>query len=116
MVSSSPDDPVLTLTESVETLRDLWERTSFELEMRQCDPECVRQEREGLSTARSPPYKISFDTEAIPPSNSLGRQVCTLLAISHADAKFNGENERVNYASIYKRITKFFRNYQMKEV
>lgn len=42
-------------------LRDTWEETSFRLEYRQTNPECVIQEKNGLSQRKSPPFHINFD-------------------------------------------------------
>jgi phosphoribosylformylglycinamidine synthase len=41
-------------------LRDLWEATSFRLELEQADPECVVAERDALRDRSSPPYQLSF--------------------------------------------------------
>ena len=53
------------LIDCVETsrLRDVWESTSFALELLQCDEECVRAEREWLLECDSTPrYEVTFDT------------------------------------------------------
>ncbi|XP_071786340.1 phosphoribosylformylglycinamidine synthase-like isoform X2 [Asterias amurensis] len=49
------------LTEKMTFLRDIWEETSFRLENYQTNPECVAEEREGLSKRIAPPYKLTFD-------------------------------------------------------
>ena len=41
-------------------LRDIWEETSFQLEMFQTNPECVKQETESLRRRTHPPYKLTF--------------------------------------------------------
>ncbi len=41
-------------------LRNTWEATSFQLERRQTNPECVDQEEEGLVTRSAPPYQLTF--------------------------------------------------------
>jgi len=41
-------------------LHDLWEATSFQLEMRQRNPKCVKQEEEGLKHRKVPDWKLSF--------------------------------------------------------
>lgn len=40
--------------------RDVWEATSFHLEKRQRNPECVAQEEEGLKHRKAPEWKLSF--------------------------------------------------------
>ncbi|WAQ99413.1 PUR4-like protein [Mya arenaria] len=46
-------------------LRDVWEETSFQLELRQANPICVNQEREGLKVRQAPPYRLTFDPDII---------------------------------------------------
>ncbi len=41
-------------------LRDLWEATSFRLELEQADRSCVEAEREGLRHRTAPPYALGF--------------------------------------------------------
>ena len=47
-------------------LRDTWEATSFQLERRQTNPECVIQEESGLATRKAPPYTLSFTPTPTP--------------------------------------------------
>ena len=54
-----------TLDEPLTALRDEWEATSFALERRQCAPECVQQELEGLQERVAPPYAATFPTPEI---------------------------------------------------
>ncbi|CAN8032607.1 unnamed protein product [Ixodes persulcatus] len=44
-------------------LRDVWEETSYQLELRQCDPECAAEERQGLLKRTAPPYKVTFSLD-----------------------------------------------------
>ena len=53
------------LQESMVTLHDLWEATSFQLERRQANPECVQQEEHGMKERLSPPYSVTFDLEQV---------------------------------------------------
>ena len=46
---------------SCHELRDVWEATSFELEKRQTDLECVKQEQSGLAHRTTPQWKLSFE-------------------------------------------------------
>ena len=48
------------IDEKTSVLRDLWEATSFQLEKRQRNPECVVQEEEGLKSRKSPEWKLTY--------------------------------------------------------
>ena len=48
------------IEEKMTVLRDIWEATSFQLEKRQRNPECVVQEEEGLKHRQAPDWKLSF--------------------------------------------------------
>jgi len=48
-------------------LRDLWEETSFRLELEQANPECVAAERDGLRRRTTPPYHLSFTPQPTAP-------------------------------------------------
>lgn len=50
----------------VALLRDAWEETSYQLELRQCDGACAAEEREGLLRRTVPPYKLTYNPD-IPP-------------------------------------------------
>jgi phosphoribosylformylglycinamidine synthase len=41
-------------------LRDVWEATSFQLEKRQRNPDCVVQEETGLKSRQTPQWKLTF--------------------------------------------------------
>jgi phosphoribosylformylglycinamidine synthase len=47
-------------------LRDLWEATSFRLELEQAEPDCVAAERDGLRHRTAPAYRLSFNPEPTP--------------------------------------------------
>jgi phosphoribosylformylglycinamidine synthase len=51
------------LSEEMELLRDLWEETSYQVELLQANPECVEQERSGLGSRPGPEYRVSFEVE-----------------------------------------------------
>lgn len=53
------------VSESMTSLRDIWEETSFQLERFQTNPTCVTQERDGLAHRKQPPYKLTFDPEEV---------------------------------------------------
>eukprot|EP01035_Chromulina_nebulosa_P023482 gene23482-30441_t len=49
------------LDRSMCALRDIYESTSFSLELLQCNHQCVAQERDGLKYREGPAYKLTFD-------------------------------------------------------
>ena len=51
----------MVVEDHVDVLRGLWEETSFQLEMHQCNPQCVEQEKSSLSNRTTPKYNLSFD-------------------------------------------------------
>mmetsp|Transcript_1954 Transcript_1954/g.2633 ORF Transcript_1954/g.2633 Transcript_1954/m.2633 type:complete len:1318 (-) Transcript_1954:1092-5045(-) len=51
------------IDEKTSVLRDLWEATSFQLEKRQRNPECVAQEEAGLKSRKSPEWKLTYSPE-----------------------------------------------------
>lgn len=57
----------LILEESLNNLRDIWEATSFELELRETNNECV-EEKLGLLKRGRPAYTISFDMSNLRPT------------------------------------------------
>jgi phosphoribosylformylglycinamidine synthase len=48
------------IDEKMTVLRDLWEETSFQLEHRQRNPECVAQEEVGLKLRKAPEWKLTY--------------------------------------------------------
>mmetsp|Transcript_25511 Transcript_25511/g.48295 ORF Transcript_25511/g.48295 Transcript_25511/m.48295 type:complete len:818 (+) Transcript_25511:1-2454(+) len=51
------------VNEKMTVLRDLWEETSFRLEHRQRNPECVIQEETGLKSRKAPEWKLTYTPE-----------------------------------------------------
>ena len=49
-------------------LRDTWEATSFALERRQANPDCVAAEEAGLRARRRPPWRLGFEPAATDPA------------------------------------------------
>jgi len=49
------------IDDKTSSLRDVWEATSFQLEKRQRNPECVAQEEEGLKHRKAPKWKLSYE-------------------------------------------------------
>jgi phosphoribosylformylglycinamidine synthase len=56
------------LAGDVRELRDVWESTSFQLERRQADPDCVESEERGLRHRRTPSWRLTFDPEPTVPA------------------------------------------------
>jgi phosphoribosylformylglycinamidine synthase len=48
------------IDEKMTYLRDVWEATSFQLEKRQRNPECVAQEEEGLKHRKAPQWQLTY--------------------------------------------------------
>lgn len=81
------------LQESLNSLRDLWEATSFELELRQTNNDCVRAEKQGLSRRRTPEYSISFDMSNLQPCISF-RSGGPRVAVVREEG-INGDREMI---------------------
>lgn len=56
----------IVLEESMTELRDVWESTSFALEMRQCEHTCTYEEKHGLAHRRGIPYTLTYDVMSTP--------------------------------------------------
>ncbi len=56
----------------VRELRDLWEETSYRIELLQVNPDCARQERRSLKCRRAPAYSLSFTPRATAPDRLAG--------------------------------------------
>ena len=54
------------LKDNMTHLRDIWEATSFELEKLQRNPECVKQEQEGLKDRHTPMWKLTYTPQETP--------------------------------------------------
>jgi len=54
--------------QSMTTLRDMWEETSFRLDKQQANPKCVEEERTSLAARQAPSYHISFTPRVTPAS------------------------------------------------
>lgn len=69
--SASPGDSIkisvgsasACVDEKTTVLRDLWEATSFQLEKRQRNPDCVVQEEAGLKLRKAPEWKLTYSPE-----------------------------------------------------
>lgn len=54
------------LDEDMRLLRQWWEETSYQLELRQVNPDCAREEREASFDRKGPRYHLSFTPEPSP--------------------------------------------------
>jgi phosphoribosylformylglycinamidine synthase len=79
------------LTADMRDLRDLWEATSFRLELEQADPDCVAAERDGLKKRTAPPYALSFVPQPTSPA-ILNRAQKIPIAILREEGS-NGDRE-----------------------
>lgn len=75
-------------------LRDVWEATSFELEKKQCNPDCVAQEQRSLRTRATPAWKLTYD--ALPtPERQLSTRGQHRIAVLREEGS-NGEREMMS--------------------
>ena len=65
-------DGAVVLEGDVRELRDLWEETSYRIELLQANPDCARQERRSLKRRRAPAYALSFTPRATAPDRLAG--------------------------------------------
>ena len=65
-------DGNVVLEGDVRELRDLWEETSYRIEMLQADRDCARRERQSLKRRRAPGYALSFTPRATAPDRLTG--------------------------------------------
>ena len=80
--------------EAMTSLRDLWEETSFRLERRQRNPECVRQEEEGLKSRRAPEWKLTYSPEPTAAS-VMGSETKHKVAVIRQEGS-NGDREMLS--------------------
>eukprot|EP00540_Astrosyne_radiata_P000642 CAMPEP_0116830446 /NCGR_PEP_ID=MMETSP0418-20121206/4766_1 /TAXON_ID=1158023 /ORGANISM="Astrosyne radiata, Strain 13vi08-1A" /LENGTH=562 /DNA_ID=CAMNT_0004459547 /DNA_START=75 /DNA_END=1764 /DNA_ORIENTATION=+ len=74
-------------------LRNVWESTGFELEKRQRNPECVRQEQEGLASRKAPAWKLTYTPQSTPPEILSNRK--HKVAILRQEGS-NGDREMIS--------------------
>lgn len=75
-------------------LRDVWEATSFELEKKQCNPECVAQEQASLRTRAGPSWQVGFEV-APTPARQLSTRHLHRVAVIREEGS-NGEREMLS--------------------
>ena len=63
---------MVVLNSDLLSLYRTWEETSYRLELRQANPDCVRREFESLGSRKTPGYRLTFDPHKSPsPSKQL---------------------------------------------
>ncbi|MCX7913653.1 MAG: phosphoribosylformylglycinamidine synthase [Thermodesulfovibrionales bacterium] len=62
----SKDSYISVLDEDMRLLRQIWEETSFNIEMLQANPECAKEERRNIYGRKGPTYQLSFVPEETP--------------------------------------------------
>ena len=82
------------INEKVSVLRDLWEATSFQLERRQRNPECVAQEESGLKNRKIPQWNLTYTPEATNKS-ILNDEIKYKVAIIRQEGS-NGDREMIS--------------------
>lgn len=82
------------IDEKMTTLRDLWEETSFQLEKRQRNPECVVQEEANLKTRKAPEWKLSY-TPALTDKAIMDSKTKHKVAIIRQEGS-NGDREMIS--------------------
>jgi len=60
-IKISVGDGAPCINDKTTVLRDVWEATSFQLEKRQRNPECVVQEEAGLKSRKAPEWKLTYE-------------------------------------------------------
>lgn len=81
------------IDEKTTVLRDLWEATSFQLEKRQRNPECVVQEEEGLKSRKSPEWKLTYSPEPTEEEIVKGEQKHKVAVLRQEGS--NGDKEMI---------------------
>lgn len=69
--------------EPIGQLRDLWEETSFQLDLLQAEPRCVTEEKQGLKARTGPSYHL-------PPTFPMASVPCNPGKGAHTEARAPG--------------------------
>jgi phosphoribosylformylglycinamidine synthase len=83
------------VSDTMENLRSEWEMTSHQLDKLQCNPKCVEEERQSISTRQSCPYTLSFTPEKTKPE-ILELTIKSKVAIIREEGS-NGDREMASY-------------------
>ncbi|XP_066999437.2 phosphoribosylformylglycinamidine synthase [Anabrus simplex] len=85
------------LKNNVLSVFQIWEETSYRLERRQANPECVKREFENVGRRKGPKYQLTFDPQK-PPSPSKVLSRAPRVAVIREEGT-NGDREMA--ASLY---------------
>jgi phosphoribosylformylglycinamidine synthase len=81
----------LALDEDMRQLRNLWEETSYQIEKRQANPDCVEEERASLADRKAPDYSLTFTPRQTPDSIIAGSTKLPVAIIREEGS--NGDRE-----------------------
>jgi len=84
-------DGKVLLDDDMTRLRDIWEETSYQLELLQANPNCVEQERESLSERTAPPLQLSFEPHISVPDSGWRRSEFKVAILREEGS--NGDRE-----------------------
>ncbi|MEJ2144420.1 MAG: phosphoribosylformylglycinamidine synthase [Acidobacteriota bacterium] len=79
------------LDDSMPVLRDIWEETSYRLELLQANPESVEQERNSLKTRTGPAFRLTFQPEPTSSARSAERDRFKVAVLREEGS--NGDRE-----------------------
>lgn len=82
------------IDDKMTSLRDVWEATSFQLEKRQRNPECVVQEEAGLKSRQTPQWKLTY-TPTPTDESIMKRENKHKIAIIRQEGS-NGDREMIS--------------------
>ena len=78
----------------METLRQWWEETSYQIERLQANPDCADEEKKNIFSREIPRYQVSFDSKPTAPE-ILNRKAKPELAILREEGS-NGDREMIS--------------------
>jgi len=87
-------DSVACVDDKMTSLRDVWEATSFHLEKRQRNPDCVAQEEAGLKSRKAPKWSLSY-TPVLTDESILKLESKHKVAIMRQEGS-NGDREMIS--------------------
>jgi phosphoribosylformylglycinamidine synthase len=85
------------LNEDMRVLRDIWEETSYRIDLLQANPECIRQEKQAIYDRPGPSFSLTFDPQPTP-DNVISRSSKPLVAIIREEGS---NSDREMSASFY---------------
>ncbi len=99
LIGQTHEDPGIRVTrngkvlldDDMTRLRDIWEETSYQLELLQANPECVQQERESLRERTPPPLQVTFEPRSCTPVTGSRRSEFKVAVLREEGS--NGDRE-----------------------